>query len=1154
MVEVPATATEVAKLGELLAALLSSNNTQRRQAESVYQKAKISAPDGLLLGIVALLRETQLTEPIRRQAAVLLRSLVTVGSPNFFVFPRLSRPQQQQFAAELLRSFEAETSPGLQQQIGSVVSKLAEFVCDPNDPRGSLEPNAPVGWPALLPMVFRLSDASNHHSVGSCESALWLMKDLVWALKDEIMAAHCDIERIFQAGLSHADSNIRTAALTVICEIVKESDKKTWAPLAVTAESLLQVVAQLKRDGCDGLLQYALQAFIDVASAEPDFFKMLLVQRLEPASLFAELARTREGLDSGVRGQALEWLIVFAENRARWLMKHVPGFAQLALDVCMQMMLEVDDGEAELAAWAQRSHNEEGEEDVDEVFHAGEEAIDRLVRALQAEAVWQPFCLQLHRFAQMPCWRARHAALAAIRQTAEHLEEMAASGETLNLVLQHFEHPHARVRYAAVHAIGQIANDFTPHFQESSHATVMPALLLRMDDPVERVVVMAMMAFVSFGETLDRVLMLSYAHHFTRKFVQMLQSTQSGSLREESITCIAVVAEVLGDDFSQYYDGIMPMLKHFVMHATEAKQSRLRGKSFECMSFLGIAVGKDRFLPDAKEAVAEMMGTPLAADDVQREYIKQAAERICHCLKKDFVPFLPALLPGIFAPLKLDNVSDVPQQGQDEDEYEYTRLTTNSGKCVAVRTQQFEEMLQSVQLLHTIVFELEGAFFDWVPATAEALLPLLSTTEEVSPACDMAWSLALQTWALLIKIASQRCPAHNGQVASGGANDLSGKLLRACLQNAFAAVDKSKDGEVISGILAGVSACIRNAGPRVFEREEIIQLVGKIFALIDQSFRRTAKQESLRQQEELSKVDLPEELRAEDEEDANEDEEDGCRQSCEDVLGAVMQVCPVEFQACFPDCASRVTTWLSVERDTVLGLNLACDLLRHLPEEQSATVWPAVLPVALRRLRDDQRRPDARAAAASVVQLASPLPGFAAVAPDSFRCLVNALANVPSEKRRAVCARIRTAHTRAVAALVHLARLHPGACPPDVQIWPLVASHLPVRGNEEQARQVHAAVTDLLLERGFSVFGQKGCAEGAAVAASSGSSAEESKTVYGLLLGALAEVRGDSSLCDEATETNILEVFRQAPREELQALASGFSEKQRRKIERMLGA
>merc|ERR1711871_670509 len=182
---------------------------------------------------------------------------------------------------------------------------------------------------------------------------------------------------------------------------------------------------------------------------------------------------------------------------------------------------------------------------------------------------------------------------------------------------------------------------------------------------------------------------------------------------------MAVIAGVLEQDFARYYDVIMPMLKHFIMNATGEKENRLRGKAFECMSLLGTAVGKEKFMPDAQEALTQMMRVPVADDDVQKEYIKEASERICQCLKKDFAAYLPMVLPGVLDNLRMDK-DTVPEGnpnaagGDDDDDEEYISVNTGDGKLVKVKTSKFESMQQSVELLLTITTELEGAFFDHV--------------------------------------------------------------------------------------------------------------------------------------------------------------------------------------------------------------------------------------------------------------------------------------------------------------------------------------------------------------------------------------------------------------------------------------------------------
>merc|ERR1719343_498461 len=268
----------------------------------------------------------------------------------------------------------------------------------------------------------------------------------------------------------------------------------------------------------------------------------------------------------------------------------------------------------------------------------------------------------------------------------EHVNEMA------KLLIAHLDHPHPRIRYMALHAIGQLANDQAPHFQDAWHQSLLPELFKKIEDPIDRVSSMAMSAFVSFGEELDKALMLQYSPEFMKMLVSKLQSSKHRMVQEESITSIAVIAGVIEEDFSQYYDGIMPLLKQLVLNAKGEKENRLRGKAFECMSLLGLAVGKEKFLPDAREAVSEMLKTPLEADDLQREYIQEASERICKCLKQDFAPFLPHLLPGIFASLKMEAEDASNQVATDQEDMEYITVSTGEGKLVKVRTSKFVDM------------------------------------------------------------------------------------------------------------------------------------------------------------------------------------------------------------------------------------------------------------------------------------------------------------------------------------------------------------------------------------------------------------------------------------------------------------------------------
>jgi len=52
----------------------------------------------------------------------------------------------------------------------------------------------------------------------------------------------------------------------------------------------------------------------------------------------------------------------------------------------------------------------------------------------------------------------------------------------VSMVLNSFQHPHPRVRWAAINAIGQLSTDLGPDLQMKYHQLVLPALAGAMDD------------------------------------------------------------------------------------------------------------------------------------------------------------------------------------------------------------------------------------------------------------------------------------------------------------------------------------------------------------------------------------------------------------------------------------------------------------------------------------------------------------------------------------------------------------------------------------------------------------------------------------------------------------------------------------------------
>ena len=75
-----------------------------------------------------------------------------------------------------------------------------------------------------------------------------------------------------------------------------------------------------------------------------------------------------------------------------------------------------------------------------------------------------------------------------LRQLAECLLELSVQvminnlEQVLSMVLNSFQDPHPRVRWAAINAIGQLSTDLGPELQTQYHHRVLPALASAMDD------------------------------------------------------------------------------------------------------------------------------------------------------------------------------------------------------------------------------------------------------------------------------------------------------------------------------------------------------------------------------------------------------------------------------------------------------------------------------------------------------------------------------------------------------------------------------------------------------------------------------------------------------------------------------------------------
>ena len=157
----------------------------------------------------------------------------------------------------------------------------------------------------------------------------------------------------------------------------------------------------------------------------------------------------------------------------------------------------------------------------------------------------------------------------------------------------------------------------------------------------------------------------------------------------------------------------------------------LRGKTIECVSLIGLAVGKEKFLPDAHDIMQQLVKTQQdtsswSDDDPQISYMISAWARICQILGDEFHQYLPMVMGPLmkaasFKPeVQLVDPDDVDEENGNEDgAWEYVNI--GGGQSFGIATAGLEEKATACQMLVCYAKELGAKFEQYIEEVAKVM-------------------------------------------------------------------------------------------------------------------------------------------------------------------------------------------------------------------------------------------------------------------------------------------------------------------------------------------------------------------------------------------------------------------------------------------------
>jgi hypothetical protein len=354
--------------------------------------------------------------------------------------------------------------------------------------------------------------------------------------------------------------------------------------------------------------------------------------------------------------------------------------------------------------------------------------MDRLANKLGGQAILQPAFSWIPRMMSSTAWRDRHAALMAISAISEGCRDLMVGelDQVLALVVPALQDAHPRVRYAGCNALGQMSTDFAGTMQEKYHEIVLTNIIPVLASSEPRVQSHAAAALVNFCEEAERSTLEPYLGNLLSHLLELLRSPKR-YLQEQALSTIATIADSAENAFDQYYTTLMPLLLN-VLKEEQGKEYRLlRAKAMECATLIALAVGKEKMGQDALNLVqilGNIQQNIVDADDPQSQYLLHCWGRMCRVLGRDFVPYLPGVMPPLLtvaaakADIQLLDDEDQIEQVEQDDGWELVPL---KGKIIGIKTSALEDKNTAIELITIYAQILEENFEPYVMETMEKI-------------------------------------------------------------------------------------------------------------------------------------------------------------------------------------------------------------------------------------------------------------------------------------------------------------------------------------------------------------------------------------------------------------------------------------------------
>lgn len=368
----------MAELIPLLQALMVTDNAVRRAAEESFHSGLAANPLMVVNSLLTICVQPDIDPILRSMSAVLLRGIFEARLETF------AEADAHRIREQVYVCWNQESVPHVRRKFAHLLAQIA----------------SQTSWADLVPGILTSSS--------SPESVLHLLEILSEYIPDEVADSAASYWPYLSNALSSSDPAVKLAGAkaTAAC-VVTIHDEGALKVFQSVIMPILAVVSESLSTGDEMDATILLDRLIDVAQFKPTFYKPTFESVLQAMIAIG----AHRDLEYSTRSAAMEMLVTLSES-APAMARRSKGFIDQMVDLVMNLMLEVDDDEAQ---FRRSRYNKENDDDCTDA----EDSMERLAAGLGGKSVCDVVLLRVQQYSQNSDWRYRRAALVALYRLAE---------------------------------------------------------------------------------------------------------------------------------------------------------------------------------------------------------------------------------------------------------------------------------------------------------------------------------------------------------------------------------------------------------------------------------------------------------------------------------------------------------------------------------------------------------------------------------------------------------------------------------------------------------------------------------------------------------------------------------------------------------------